>query len=92
MQQDFAETQALSLLAWLAGQEEILPLFMGATGVGEDDLRARAGEPEFLASVMDFLLMDDAWVLQGAEATDIPAQDFAMIRAGLPGGDLPNWT
>lgn len=92
MQQDFAETQALALLAWLAGQEEILPLFMGATGVGEDDLRARAGEPEFLASVMDFLLMDDAWVIQGAEATGIAAQEFSMIRAGLPGGNLPNWT
>lgn len=92
MQQDFAETQALALLAWLAGEEEILPLFMGATGVSEADLRVRAGEPEFLASVMDFLLMDDTWVVQGAEATGIAAQDFAMIRAGLPGGDMPNWT
>ncbi|OAN69813.1 hypothetical protein A8B78_21445 [Jannaschia sp. EhC01] len=92
MQQDFAETRALSLLAWLAGEEEILPQFMGATGLGEDDLRASAGEPEFLASVMDFILMDDAWILQGAEATGIAAQDFAMIRAALPGGDLPNWT
>lgn len=92
MQQDIAQTRALTLLAWLAGQDEILPLFMGATGVSEDDLRARAAEPEFLASVMDFLLMDDAWVLQGAEATGIAAQEFAMIRAGLPGGDLPNWT
>ncbi len=92
MQQDFAETQALALLAWLAGEDDILPVFMGATGVSQDDLRARAAEPEFLASVMDFLLMDDTWVLKGAEATGIAAQDFAMIRAGLPGGDLPNWT
>lgn len=92
MQQDFAETRALALLAWLAGEEEILPLFMGATGVSEDDLRARAGEAEFLASVMDFLLMDDAWVIRGAEATGIAATDFAMIRAALPGGTLPNWT
>lgn len=92
MQQDFAETQALALLAWLLGEDEILPLFMGATGVGEDDLRARAGEPEFLASVMDFLLLDDAWVIQGSDATGIAAQEFAMIRAALPGGALPNWT
>jgi len=92
MQQETAETQALTLLAWLDAQEQIRPLFMGATGVGEGDLRARAAEPEFLASVMDFLLMDDAWVIQGAEATGIAAQDFAMIRAGLPGGDMPNWT
>lgn len=92
MRQETAETQALSLLAWLLSEDEILPLFMGATGAGPDDLRQRAGEPEFLASVMDFLLMDDAWVIEGAAATGIAAQDFAMIRAGLPGGDLPSWT
>ncbi|QXT40960.1 DUF3572 domain-containing protein [Gymnodinialimonas ceratoperidinii] len=92
MQQEIAETQALALLAWLAGEEDILPVFMGATGVGQDDLRARAADPEFLASMMDFLLMDDAWVLKGAEATGIPAENFALIRAGLPGGNLPNWT
>ena len=92
MQQEIAETQALSLLAWLAGDDEILPVFMGATGSTESDLRNRAADPEFLASVMDFLLMDDQWVLKSADATGIRAEDFALIRAGLPGGDLPNWT
>jgi hypothetical protein len=33
-----------------------------------DDLRARAAEPEFLASVLDFILMDDAWVVDCATA------------------------
>lgn len=92
MQQDFAETRALSLLAWLAAQEELLPAFMGNTGVSEADLRIRAGEPDFLASVLDFLLMNDAWVLEAADGTGIRAEDFAAIRAALPGGDLPNWT
>lgn len=92
MKQETAETHALTLLAWLAGQEEILPIFMGATGVGEDDLRARAGDPDFLASVMDFVLMDDKWVLQAADETAIPADQFAIIRAGLPGGAQPHWT
>lgn len=92
MQQETAETKALALLAWLAGQAEILPVFMGATGVGEDDLRARAAEPEFLASLMDFLLMDDNWVIQGAEATGIAPQEFVLIRAALPGGEQVNWT
>jgi hypothetical protein len=92
MKQETAETQALTLLAWLAGQDEILPTFMGATGVGQDDIRARASDPDFLASVMDFILMDDTWVLQASEETGIPATQFAMIRAGLPGGALPHWT
>lgn len=92
MQQEFAEARALQLLGWLAGEEELLPAFMGNTGVSEADLRARAGEAEFLASVLDFLLMDDQWVLDAARGTGIRAEDFTMIRAALPGGDLPNWT
>ena len=92
MKQDFAETRALSLLAWLAGQEELLPSFMGHTGVSEADLRQRAGDSDFLASVLDFLLMDDRWVMDAANGTGIRAEDFATIRAALPGGALPNWT
>lgn len=92
MQQEIAETRALTLLAWLAGDEELLPLFMGATGAGEPDLRARAGDPEFLASVLDFLLMDDRWVVAAADGTGVPAEDFSAIRAALPGGALPDWT
>jgi hypothetical protein len=92
MRQDFAETQALTLLAWLATDEELLPVFMGATGTSEADLRQRAGEPEFLASLLDFLMMDDQWIVSAAQGTGIRAEDFAAIRAGLPGGALPNWT
>ncbi|MBF9043600.1 DUF3572 family protein [Rhodobacterales bacterium HKCCE4037] len=92
MQQEIAETRALTLLAWLMGEDELLPVFMGATGVAEADLRSRAGEADFLASVLDFLLMDDRWVIRASDGTGIPAHDFALIRAGLPGGALPNWT
>ena len=66
--------------------------FLGATGVSEADLRARAAEPDFLASVMDFLLMDDAWVISCAQNFNWPPEHLAEIRAALPGGDLPNWT
>jgi hypothetical protein len=92
MKQEFAETRALTVLAWLASDEELLPVFMGATGTAEVDLRTRISDPDFLASVIDFLRMDDSWVLQAAEGTGIPAEDFAAIRAGLPGGDIPDWT
>lgn len=92
MQQDFAEAQALTLLGWLVTEDELLPVFMGATGTSEADLRLRAAEPDFLGSVLDFLMMDDRWVLQAAEATGIRPEDFAAIRARLPGGAVPDWT
>lgn len=92
MTQDMAETRAIGILGWLLGRDELLPVFLGATGATEADLRARAGEPVFLASVVDFLMLDDAWVLDCAAAMGWPAEDIMAIRAGLPGGDLPNWT
>ena len=44
MKQETAEIRAIGILGWLAGQEALLPVFLGATGASEDDLRARAGE------------------------------------------------
>jgi len=92
MKQDLAETRAMGALGWLAGQDELFPVFLGATGTSEADVRARAGEPEFLASVVDFLLLDDAWVIDCAKALGWRPEEVMQIRAALPGGDLPNWT
>ncbi|MEM1273373.1 MAG: DUF3572 domain-containing protein [Pseudomonadota bacterium] len=92
MDAEHAETDALKLLGWLALQEELLPVFLGATGASLDDLRARASEPDFLASLVDFLLMDDAWVLQASDAMNWSPERIGQIRAGLPGGELPHWT
>jgi len=92
MNQDLAETRALAVLGWLAGQEELFPVFLGATGTTEGDLRTRVGEPEFLASVLDFLVLDDAWVIDCAAALGWRPEDLMQVRAALPGGDLPNWT
>ncbi|TCP60832.1 uncharacterized protein DUF3572 [Rhodovulum bhavnagarense] len=89
---EHAETIALRALTWLVGNDELLPVFLGATGAGEDDLRARAAEPEFLASVLDFLLMDDAWVLSFCAAEGVPGETVMRARVGLPGGTGPHWT
>jgi hypothetical protein len=92
MNQELAETRALAVLGWIAGRDELLSTFLAATGASEADLRARAGEAEFLAAVMDFLLMDDAWLLDCATDLGWRPEDILHIRAALPGGDLPHWT
>ena len=92
LSQDSAEILAIEALSWLVGNDELLPVFLGATGASESDLRARAKDPEFLASVLDFLLMNDAWVeafcLSGGYAPEFPLR----ARAALPGGASVNWT
>lgn len=92
MQQDSAETIALQALAWLAANDDLLPVFLGATGASEADLRARAAEPEFLGSVLDFLMMDDAWVVAFCEGQGLAFDRPMMARAALPGGAQVNWT
>lgn len=90
--QESAETLALTALGWLAGNDELLPVFMGASGLSEEDLRAGASDPEFLGAVLDFLLMDDAWVMQFCDETATPYAAPGQARAVLPGGQQVHWT
>ncbi|MFY0633244.1 MAG: DUF3572 domain-containing protein [Vannielia sp.] len=92
MDRDSAETIALRALGWLAGNDELLPVFLGATGVSEAEVRARAGEPEFLASVLDFLAMDDAWITGFCDDSGLDYTLPMRARMALPGGDLTSWT
>ncbi|MBR9765012.1 MAG: DUF3572 domain-containing protein [Rhodobacteraceae bacterium] len=87
-----AEEIALNCLAWLAGNEDLLPVFMGASGVSAEDLRASAEDPHFLGSVLDFLLMDDAWVMAFCRAEGLPFELPYQARQALPGGEQVHWT
>ena len=87
-----AEVLAIEALGWLASDEDLLPVFLGSTGVSVSELRGRAQEPEFLASVLDFLLQDDAWIARFAEATGNAPELVMRARAALPGGAAVNWT
>lgn len=87
-----AETTALQALGWLVGNEDLLPVFLGATGASEGDLRAQAEDPAFLASVLDFIMMDDAWVIACCDAHGLPYPRLAEARALLPGGEAVHWT
>ena len=92
MQRDAAETVGLRALAWLTGNDELLPVFLGSTGAGLDDLRAGAGDPAFLGSVLDFLTMDDAWVVAVCDAEGRAYETPMRARAALAGGGDVHWT
>lgn len=89
---DQAELIAIQALGWLSAQDDLMMTFLGATGSGLDDVRARAGDPEFLASVLDFILMDDDWVRGVCDAQNLPYDAMQSVRMALPGGALPSWT
>ncbi|MCA8884244.1 MAG: DUF3572 family protein [Rhodobacteraceae bacterium] len=92
MSEEAAGILAIKALGYLAGQEDLLQVFLNTTGLAAESLKERLDDPDLQAAVLDFLLMDDAWVLGFADAHRIAAEHVAAARAALPGGDLPHWT
>ena len=91
-ERDQAEVVALKALGWLATNEELLPVFLGATGAGVEEFGARARDPAFLISVLDFLTMDDAWVIAFCDAQGLDYEAPLAARRNLPGGEEVSWT
>lgn len=87
-----AEILAIQCLGWLLSNEELLPVFMGATGAGEDDLRRNAGDPAFLIGVLDFVMLNDDWVLDFCASAQVSNDAPMQARAMLPGGQEEHWT
>ncbi|MEP2784534.1 MAG: DUF3572 domain-containing protein [Pseudoruegeria sp.] len=87
-----ALTTAIRVLGWLAGNDELLPIFLGASGASLNDLKAQAEDPAFLASTLDFILMDDAWVIAFCDAENVPYETPMLARQALPGAEQVHWT
>ncbi|MGA9253219.1 MAG: DUF3572 domain-containing protein [Roseobacter sp.] len=90
--QESAEVLGLKVLGWLATNEELLPVFQGSSGVSEDDIRQGARDPAFLGAVLDFVTMDDVWVVQCCDYLAVPYDSLMLARQALPGGEQVNWT
>lgn len=87
-----AETLALQALGWMAGEEGVLTAFLAASGAAPEDLRARALEPGFLGSVLDFLLTDDAWVVAFCDAAGLRYEQPMQAAMVLGGARHRHWT
>jgi hypothetical protein len=83
--QETADTVALKGLAWLAAMPDDIARFLNTSGVAPDELRARAGEPEFLAAVMDYLLADDKLLTGFCNSEGVDPKDVHAARRALPG-------
>ena len=92
MNAERAEIIALQALAWLVGNEELCPIFLGSTGGSADDLKARANDPDFKASVLEFVTMDDAWVVAFCDSVGLAYDMPLRARYALPGAEQVNWT
>lgn len=92
MSPENAQTIALQALGWLVGNEELCPVFLGATGGAVEDLRTQASAPAFQAAVLDFLTMDDSWVMEFCDLHSLKYDQPLMARFALPGAEAVHWT
>jgi len=85
---EVAEIVAVQALSFIAGDTERLGAFLAESGIGPETLRTAAADPQFLASVLDFVLRDDATVKAFASASELHPTNVAAARQVL--GD-PQW-
>jgi hypothetical protein len=85
---EVAEIVAVQALSFLAGDAARLGAFLSESGIGPETLRNAAADPHFLASVLDFVLRDDATVKAFASASQLHPTNIAAAREVL--GD-PHW-
>ena len=92
MDKEIAETRALEVLTWVLSEDDLIQVFMGTTGASQNDLRSNTLNHEFLISIVDFVLMDDRWVISCGKFLNIDPSQIKLIRMSLDGGQEVNWT
>ena len=85
---EVAEIVAIQALSFIAAEPARLGGFLAETGIGPETLRKSASDPKFLASVLDFVLRDDATVKAFADASQLHPTNIAAAHQAL--GD-PEW-
>ncbi len=87
LQTDNAEAIAVSALAFIAGDDVLLPRFLQLTGIQAAAIRDAATEPGFLTGILQFICAHEPTLLQFCDATDISPQSVAAAMRKLPQGD-----
>ena len=82
-----AESLAIQALSYIGNDPAQLGRFLALSGIGPAELRKAAGEPGFLAGVLDFIASDETLLVSFATETGIKPAAVNGARAALGGGD-----
>ena len=85
---EVAEIVAVQALSFIASEPERLGLFLAELGIGPETLRTAAADPRFLASVLDFIMRDDATVKAFASVSQLHPTNIAAAHQAL---NDPQW-
>ena len=87
-----AEIYALKATNWLISKQDLVEVFMASTGVSEITIKNEFHDGVFLAAVLDFLLLDDNWVIDACQAMGLEPEAMSVVRQLLAGGENVYWT
>ena len=83
---DQAATIALKGLAYLVNSPTDLDRFLELSGADRESLRAQADEPEFLVSLLDFMLANEQVLVDFCSDSQADVRAVHMARHTLSGG------
>jgi hypothetical protein len=78
-----AEMLAIQALGFIAEDPERLAGFLASTGIPAEEIRAAAGEPGFLAGVLEHMLGDESLLIAFALSAGIDPAEVARARSAL---------
>jgi hypothetical protein len=78
-----AEMLAIQALAFIADDPLSLSRFLDASGISHDQIRTAAGEPGFLAGVLEHMLADETLLLAFAQSAGLDPAALARASSAL---------
>lgn len=85
-----AESVAIKVLNCLTSDPERLGRFLVVTGLDPTNIRSAAREPGFLAAVLDYVMSDEALLLEVAGDAEVAPEGIAAAHARL--SPEPDWS
>jgi transposase len=80
-----AEAVAIQALSFMASEPERLGRFLAVTGIGPESIRAAAATPGFLAGILDYLIANEALLLDFSAERGFDPASVVRARDALPG-------
>ena len=80
-----ASELAAQALIFIAQDLDRTGRFLALSGIGPLDIRDRSQDPAFQAGILDYLLTDEALLVEFAHWADVKPSSVAQNRRYLPG-------
>ena len=78
-----AESLAVQALGYLSGEPERLGRFLALSGLGPETIRAAAGDPQFLAGVLEYVTGDEDLLVAFAQASGVSPDEVMRAQTVL---------